>query len=73
MESIGKGRTDAAQQQRMVQRQPELDFFDSSVEWRRVFAETWGTFLTSARTAPSPWAGILPWRDFGRRRLPAPR
>src|SRR5271154_7354290 len=45
MESTGHGRPDAAQQQRMVQRQPALDFFDSSLEWRRVFAETWGTFL----------------------------
>ncbi len=24
---------------------------------------------TSARTAPSPWVGILLWLDFGRRRL----
>jgi hypothetical protein len=40
MESTEKVRPDAAQQQRMVQRQPELDFFDSSVEWRHVFAET---------------------------------
>jgi aquaporin Z len=45
MESTGQGRPDAAQQQRMVQRQLPLDFFDSSLEWRRVFAETWGTFL----------------------------
>src|SRR5271154_1549276 len=45
MESTGHGRPDAAQQQRMVQRQPALDFFDSSLEWRRVFAEAWGTFL----------------------------
>jgi aquaporin Z len=29
----------------MVQRQSALDFFDPSLEWRRVFAETWGTFL----------------------------
>jgi len=45
MESTGQRRPDAAQQQRMVQRQLPLDFFDSSLEWRRVFAETWGTFL----------------------------
>ncbi len=45
MESIGWGRPDAAQQQRMVQRPLAPDFFDSSLEWRRVFAEIWGTFL----------------------------
>ena len=45
MELTERGRPDAAQQQRMVQRQLALDFFDSSLEWRRVFAETWGTFL----------------------------
>ncbi len=45
MESTGSGQTDAGQQQRMVERQLERDFFDPSLEWRRVFAETWGTFL----------------------------
>jgi aquaporin Z len=45
MDSTGKDRPGAAQQQRMVQRQSALDFFDTSLEWRRVFAETWGTFL----------------------------
>ena len=45
MQSIGRGGPDAAQQQRMVQRQSALDFLDSSFEWRRVFAEVWGTFL----------------------------
>jgi len=45
MESIGRDLPDPAQQQRIVQRQLALDFFDSSLEWRRVFAETWGTFL----------------------------
>lgn len=45
MESTGQGLPDAAQQQPVIQRQSTLDFFDSSLEWRRVFAETWGTFL----------------------------
>jgi aquaporin Z len=45
MEPIGQDRPDPSQQQRTVQRQLALDFFDSSLEWRRVFAETWGTFL----------------------------
>ena len=45
MESMGQGVPDAVQQQRMVQRQSALDFLDSSLEGRRIFAETWGTFL----------------------------
>jgi aquaporin Z len=45
MESTGRGQPDVVQQQRMVQGQLERDFFDPSLEWRRVFAETWGTFL----------------------------
>jgi aquaporin Z len=45
MESAGQGMPNTAQQQRAIQRKSTLDFFDSSLEWRRVFAETWGTFL----------------------------
>ena len=45
MGSTERGRPEAAQRQRMVQRQSALDFFDPSLEWRRVFAEAWGTFL----------------------------
>ena len=45
MESTGREAPDAVRQQPVVQRQSTLDFFDSSLEWRRVFAETWGTFL----------------------------
>jgi aquaporin Z len=44
MESTSRDRPDAAQQP-VIQRQPAPDFFDTSFEWRRVFAETWGTFL----------------------------
>lgn len=33
------------QQQRMVQRQISPDFLNPIHEWRRVFAEAWGTFL----------------------------
>ncbi|MEQ1473124.1 MAG: aquaporin [Candidatus Acidiferrum sp.] len=29
----------------MVEKQAVPNFFDPSLEWRRVFAETWGTFL----------------------------
>ncbi len=45
MESTGRERQDAALQPPVIQRQSTRDFFDSSLEWRRVFAETWGTFL----------------------------
>jgi len=34
-----------AQQQRMVQKQVSPDFLNPIHEWRRIFAETWGTFL----------------------------
>lgn len=34
-----------AQQERMVLKQVAPNFFDPSLEWRRVFAEIWGTFL----------------------------
>jgi aquaporin Z len=44
MESTRLDRPDAAQQP-VIQGQPAPDFFDTSFEWRRVFAETWGTFL----------------------------
>ena len=59
MESTEKGRPDTAQQQRMVQRKPALDFFDSSLEWRRVFAETWGTFLLVLVAAGGGVVGAL--------------
>ena len=35
----------AAQQGRMVQKQISPDFLDPAHEWRRIFAEIWGTFL----------------------------
>lgn len=35
----------AAQQARMVRKQEPPDFLDPTHEWRRLFAETWGTFL----------------------------
>jgi aquaporin Z len=59
MELTEKGRPHTAQQHRMVQRQPELDFFDSSLEWRRVFAETWGTFLLVLVAAGGGVVGAL--------------
>jgi aquaporin Z len=38
-------RRDTARQLRMVQRQLAPDFLDPTHEWRRLFAEVWGTFL----------------------------
>lgn len=38
-------RADAAERARMVQKTSSPNFLDSSLEWRRLFAETWGTFL----------------------------
>ncbi len=32
-------------QQRMIQQQLSPNFLDHTLEWRRIFAETWGTFL----------------------------
>ena len=45
MESTAHGRPDLTQQQHMLQRRLALDFLNPSLEWRRIFAETWGTFL----------------------------
>lgn len=46
--AVHKHRQNAAhvvQQERMVQKQGSPDFLDPAHEWRRIFAETWGTFL----------------------------
>jgi len=40
-----KDRQNVAQQGRMVQKQASPNFLDPAHEWRRIFAETWGTFL----------------------------
>ncbi|MGA7749182.1 MAG: aquaporin, partial [Gallionella sp.] len=40
-----KDRQNVAQQGRMILKQLSPDFLDPSHEWRRIFAETWGTFL----------------------------
>ena len=34
-----------ARQGRMIQKQVSPDFLNPALEWRRIFAETWGTFL----------------------------
>lgn len=45
MTSSLTSRDHRAQQRRMVQRQMPFDFLDPTHEWRRLFAEAWGTFL----------------------------
>jgi aquaporin Z len=45
MEPNDRGRRDARLPQRPGATQLALDFLDRAHEWRRVFAETWGTFL----------------------------
>lgn len=45
MTAFRKKRLDTAQKQRMVGRASAPDFLDPALEWRRLFAEVWGTFL----------------------------
>src|ERR1035441_9950305 len=40
-----KNKADVAQRKRIAQRQLSTDFLDNALEWRRIFAEAWGTFL----------------------------
>ena len=44
MKSLGN-KADVAQRQRIARRQLSTDFLDHASEWRRIFAEIWGTFL----------------------------
>ena len=37
--------SDRGQQHRMLMKSVPPNFLDSSLEWRRIFSETWGTFL----------------------------
>lgn len=45
MTTPSKKELDKHQQQRMTIKAVAPDFLDSSLEWRRLFAEVWGTFL----------------------------
>ena len=40
-----RNKADVAQRQRMAERQLSTDFLNHALEWRRIFAEAWGTFL----------------------------
>ena len=57
-----------AQQERMVRQQLSPDFLDPAHEWRRLFAEAWGTFLLVVVAAGG---GVVAARSGGavRRRL----
>jgi|SRR5215831_2570237 len=44
MERAERERTLVAQQRLMIERQLVPDFWDDSLEWRRLFSEIWGTF-----------------------------
>jgi aquaporin Z len=45
IKSIPNGQQNASQQGRMIQPQRSPDSLDPTHEWRRMFAEMWGTFL----------------------------
>jgi hypothetical protein len=45
MTSFRRDRLDAVKEQSVVLGSSPPDFLDFSLEWRRLFAETWGTFL----------------------------
>jgi aquaporin Z len=45
MKSNGTDQSPSSATQLMVHPQVTPDFLDSKLEWRRMFAETWGTFL----------------------------
>ena len=45
MASTHAERAESTPEQRMLRGSPTPDFLDSAHEWRRLFAESWGTFL----------------------------
>ena len=45
MKSVHKNGLDIDQKHRMVGKSVSPDFLDPTFEWRRIFAEVWGTFL----------------------------
>ncbi|HSU30213.1 MAG TPA: hypothetical protein VLJ11_03170 [Bryobacteraceae bacterium] len=55
-----------AQAKRMLRRQRAPDFLDRSHEWRRLFAEMWGTFLLVVVAAG---AGVVSAQSGGAVRL----
>jgi len=51
MGPVHKEGLDPAQKKRMMHQSMSPDFLDPSFEWRRIFSETWGTFLLVAVAA----------------------
>lgn len=45
MTSHGRATADVAQQERLLQQRLSHDFLNRALEWRRILAECWGTFL----------------------------
>ena len=45
MKIFHRDRPDIAEERRMIQKETSPDFLDPTLEWRRIFAEMWGTFL----------------------------
>jgi len=45
MTSLGSDKAGVAQPQHIIQQQLSHDFLDRTLEWRRILAEGWGTFL----------------------------
>lgn len=62
MTASGKDRHTIAQQVRMIEKQVSPDFLDPIHEWRRLFAEAWGTFLLVLVAAG---AGVVAARSGG--------
>jgi aquaporin Z len=54
--------TESTPPQRMLRSSPTPDFLDAAHEWRRLFAETWGTFLLVVVAAG---AGVVGARSGG--------
>ena len=46
-----RSKEDVARRQRIAQQQLSADFLNHALEWRRIFAEAWGTFLLVAVAA----------------------
>jgi len=62
MTAHGEDQQKAEQQERMVRRQVSPDFLNPMHEWRRLFAEAWGTFLLVLVAAGS---GVVAARSGG--------
>lgn len=62
MTASSKSRDNTPQQERMIEKQVSPDFLDPLHEWRRLFAEAWGTFLLVIVAAG---AGVVAARSGG--------